>query len=102
MSARASILAERDSSPVLWGFVGTLPVELSRLSARIANKILATGEIDDRARIYQSSVARSATVREPLADYLLSANPQAGTTVRIDGTPGANALKFSTVESQKV
>ncbi len=49
MSARASILAERDSSPVLWGFVGSLPVELSRLSARIANKILATGEIDDRA-----------------------------------------------------
>lgn len=49
MSARASILAERDSSPVLWGFVGSLPVELSRLSARIANKILPTGEIDDRA-----------------------------------------------------
>lgn len=49
MSARASILAERDASPVLWNFVGTLPVELSRLSARVANKILPTGEIDDRA-----------------------------------------------------
>jgi len=49
MSARASILAERDVSPVLWSFVGSLPVELSRLSARIANKILPTGEIDDRA-----------------------------------------------------
>ena len=49
MSARASILAERDASPVLWGLVGSLPVELSRLSARIANKILPTGEIDDRA-----------------------------------------------------
>jgi DNA mismatch repair protein MutS2 len=49
MSARASILAERDSSPVLWGLVGSLPVDLSRLSARIANKILPTGEIDDRA-----------------------------------------------------
>ena len=49
MSARASILAERDTSPVLWGFVGNLPVELNGLSARIANKILPTGEIDDRA-----------------------------------------------------
>ena len=49
MSARASILAERDASPVLWSLVGSLPVELSRLSARIANKILPTGEIDDRA-----------------------------------------------------
>lgn len=49
MSARASILAERDASPVLWSLVGTLPVELSRLSARVANKILPTGEIDDRA-----------------------------------------------------
>ena len=49
MSARASILAERDTSPVLWSLVGKLPVELSRLSARIANKILPTGELDDRA-----------------------------------------------------
>ena len=49
MSARASILAERDASPVLWGFVGSLPIELNSLSARIANKILPTGEIDDRA-----------------------------------------------------
>ncbi len=49
MSARASILAERDASPVLWSLVGSLPVELSRLSARVANKILPTGEIDDRA-----------------------------------------------------
>ena len=49
MSARASILAERDASPVLWELVGSLPVELSRLSARIANKILPSGELDDRA-----------------------------------------------------
>jgi DNA mismatch repair protein MutS2 len=49
MAARASILAERDTSPVLWNLVGTLPTELSRLSARIANKILPTGELDDRA-----------------------------------------------------
>jgi DNA mismatch repair protein MutS2 len=49
MAARASILAERDASPVLWNLVGSLPTELSRLSARIANKILPTGELDDRA-----------------------------------------------------
>ncbi|MGI9068789.1 MAG: endonuclease MutS2 [Pyrinomonadaceae bacterium] len=49
MAARASILAERDTSPVLWTLVGSLPTELSRLSARIANKILPTGELDDRA-----------------------------------------------------
>lgn len=49
MSARASILAERDTSPVLWSQVENLPVELSRLSARIANKILPSGELDDRA-----------------------------------------------------
>jgi DNA mismatch repair protein MutS2 len=49
MAARASILAERDTSPVLWNLVGSLPTELTRLSARIANKILPTGELDDRA-----------------------------------------------------
>ncbi|HVQ37524.1 MAG TPA: Smr/MutS family protein, partial [Pyrinomonadaceae bacterium] len=49
MAARASILAERDQSPVLWKLVAELPNDLSRLSARIANKILPTGELDDRA-----------------------------------------------------
>ena len=49
MSARASVLAERDAVPVLWNLVGRLPVDLSRLSARVANKILPTGELDDRA-----------------------------------------------------
>jgi len=49
MAARAAILAEREVSPVLWSLVASLPVELSRLSARIANKILPNGELDDRA-----------------------------------------------------
>ena len=49
MSARASILAERQASPVLWSLVERLPVELNRLSARIGNKILPSGELDDRA-----------------------------------------------------
>lgn len=49
MSARASILAERNTAPVLWTLIGNLPLDLNRLIARIANKILPTGEIDDRA-----------------------------------------------------
>jgi DNA mismatch repair protein MutS2 len=49
MSARASILAEREASPVLWTLVESLPLELNRLIAHIANKILPTGELDDRA-----------------------------------------------------
>ena len=49
MSARASILAERDASPILWSMVQELPSELNRLVARIANKILPGGELDDRA-----------------------------------------------------
>jgi DNA mismatch repair protein MutS2 len=49
MSARASILAEREASPSLWSLVENVPVDLSRLGARIANKILPNGEIDDRA-----------------------------------------------------
>jgi DNA mismatch repair protein MutS2 len=49
MSARASILAERNNAPVLWILVENLPPELNRLVARIANKILPNGELDDRA-----------------------------------------------------
>lgn len=49
MSARAAILAERDNAPVLWLLVEDLPRDLNSLAARIANKILPTGELDDRA-----------------------------------------------------
>ena len=51
------------------------------------------------ARPLRRIIGRS--VREPLADYLLSANPAPGTTVRIDATPHASALSFSTVEAQQ-
>src|SRR5258706_7066312 len=51
------------------------------------------------ARPLRRIIGRS--VREPLADYLLTANPASGTTVRIDAEPGGNKLKFSTTESQK-
>jgi DNA mismatch repair protein MutS2 len=49
MSARASILAERGASPMLWSLVEKIPTDLNRLIAHIANKILPSGEIDDRA-----------------------------------------------------
>ncbi len=49
LSARASIMAERDESPVLSEIVAGLPRELNSLVARIANKILPSGELDDRA-----------------------------------------------------
>ena len=49
MSARAAILAERENAPVLWEEVENLPRDLNSLVARISNKILPTGELDDRA-----------------------------------------------------
>jgi DNA mismatch repair protein MutS2 len=49
MSARAAILAERENALVLWQLVENLPRDLNSLVARISNKILPTGELDDRA-----------------------------------------------------
>lgn len=49
MSARAAILAERENAPELWQFVENLPRDLNSLVARVSNKILPTGELDDRA-----------------------------------------------------
>ncbi len=49
MSARASILAEREASPTLWQVVADLPREMSSLTARISSKIYPSGELDDRA-----------------------------------------------------
>jgi ATP-dependent Clp protease ATP-binding subunit ClpC len=51
------------------------------------------------ARPLRRIIGRS--VREPLADYLLTANPPAGTTVRIDAGQNAAALTFSTIEGAK-
>jgi DNA mismatch repair protein MutS2 len=48
-SARATISAEREAAPVLWEMVQALPRELNSLAARISNKILPSGELDDRA-----------------------------------------------------
>ena len=49
LSARSAILAERDEVPVLWQLVENLPRDLNTLIARVTNKILPTGELDDRA-----------------------------------------------------
>ena len=49
MTARASLLAERETAPELWQLVEALPRELNSLVARVENKILPSGEIDDRA-----------------------------------------------------
>jgi DNA mismatch repair protein MutS2 len=49
MSARAAILAEREHAQVLWQLVENLPRDLNSLVARISNKILPSGELDDRA-----------------------------------------------------
>ena len=49
MLARAAILAEREAAPVLWEIVAELPRDLNSLVARIKNKILPGGELDDRA-----------------------------------------------------
>ena len=49
MSARTAIFDERENAPMLWGLVETLPRELNTLIARITNKILPDGELDDRA-----------------------------------------------------
>ncbi|HKP48140.1 MAG TPA: Smr/MutS family protein [Pyrinomonadaceae bacterium] len=49
MSARGSILAERDASPTLWQLVAQVPTDLNRLIAHVSNKIQPNGELDDRA-----------------------------------------------------
>ena len=49
LSARTAILAEREMAPRLWSVVENLPRDLNSVIARVANKILPTGEIDDRA-----------------------------------------------------
>ena len=49
MSAREAILAERENASVLRQLVENLPRDLNSLVARVTNKILPSGEVDDRA-----------------------------------------------------
>lgn len=62
MAARAAILAERESAPVLWQLVDNLPRDLNSLVARVTNKILPSGELDDRASPELASIRHEITV----------------------------------------
>jgi DNA mismatch repair protein MutS2 len=62
MSARAAILAEREHAPALWQLVENLPRDLNTLVARVTNKILPSGELDDRASPELASIRHEITV----------------------------------------
>lgn len=62
MSARDAILAERENAPVLWDLVENLPCDLNTLVARVTNKILPSGELDDRASPELASIRHEITV----------------------------------------
>ena len=62
MSARAAILAERENAPILWQLVENLPRELNTLVARVTNKILPSGELDDRASPELASIRHEINV----------------------------------------
>jgi len=49
LAVRAAILNERETAPALWQLVESLPRDLNSVVARITNKILPSGELDDRA-----------------------------------------------------
>ena len=83
MSARSSILAERDDSPVLWSLVEKVPTDLNRLIARIANKILPTGEIDDRASPELSRIRHEiAVLRSRIARTLENVMRKSGEAIQ--------------------
>lgn len=49
LTARAAVQAERDLAPIIWSQLANLPGALNSLVARVRNKILPSGELDDRA-----------------------------------------------------
>jgi DNA mismatch repair protein MutS2 len=49
LATRAAVQAEREVAPVIWSQLANLPGSLNSLVARIRNKILPNGELDDRA-----------------------------------------------------
>lgn len=62
MSARAAILAEREHASVLWQLVENLPRDLEKLIARVNDKILPNGELDDRASPELASIRHEINV----------------------------------------
>jgi DNA mismatch repair protein MutS2 len=61
MDARTAILAEREVCPALFEIVGALPADLRKLVARVAKKILPSGELDDRASPELARIRRELT-----------------------------------------
>ncbi len=58
LEARAAIAAERDLAPALFETVRPLSVGLEKLAKNITNKILPSGELDDRASPQLASIRR--------------------------------------------
>jgi DNA mismatch repair protein MutS2 len=73
MAARAAILVEREVCPTLFEIVAALPLELSKLAARLTKKILPGGELDDRASPQLAAIRRDiATARSRITRSLES------------------------------
>ncbi|HJP92051.1 MAG TPA: Smr/MutS family protein [Pyrinomonadaceae bacterium] len=62
MSAREAILGERENAPVLLRLIEDLPRDLNRLVAHVNNKILPSGELDDRASPELASIRHEINV----------------------------------------
>jgi DNA mismatch repair protein MutS2 len=58
LDARSAIVAERESLPALFEIVASLPAELGKLAAHITQKILPSGELDDRASPQLGAIRR--------------------------------------------
>src|SRR5882672_7133771 len=61
MAARTAVLAEREACPTLFEIVAGLTSELNKLAGRLHQKILPSGELDDRAS------PQLATIRHEIA-----------------------------------
>jgi DNA mismatch repair protein MutS2 len=73
LEARSAILAEREVLPALFEIVASLPAELGKLAAQITQKILPSGELDDRASPQLATIRRElATARSRITRSLES------------------------------
>jgi DNA mismatch repair protein MutS2 len=71
LEARSAILAEREVLPDLFEIVASLPAELGKLAGRITQKILPSGELDDRASPQLAAIRRElATARSRITRSL--------------------------------
>jgi DNA mismatch repair protein MutS2 len=73
LAARSAILAEREDLPELFEIVASLPAELGKLAAHLTQKILPSGELDDRASPQLAAIRRElATARSRITRSLES------------------------------